>query len=84
MLILVLLSLILLVDYIYTAGKVILNTNEIFNIQNDIITYSAKPGKVYCFINGIGVENINLLNTVPGDAVEFVYDSSIFQSLTCL
>lgn len=67
-----------LVDYIYTAGKVILNTNEILNIQNDIITYSAKPGKVYCFINGIGVENINLLNTVPGDAVEFVYDSSIF------
>lgn len=64
---------------IKVVGDVPLSNQAILDIQNQLAIYAAKPGRVYCYINGYMVNTINLVNTKPGDVVEFVYDSSIYK-----
>lgn len=50
---------------------------DIIDIQNLSNVYKALPGYVYCYINGIYSDSINLLKTQIGDVIEFQYDSSV-------
>lgn len=66
-------------DYIFIGGKTILTTDDILTIQNTIASYRTLTGETYCFINGVKVSNISILNASIGDACEFIYDSSIIK-----
>jgi hypothetical protein len=64
---------------VYVEGRTPLNTDDILALQNDLATYQAKPGAVYCFVNGYKQNTINLFTVNVGDVVEFVYDASIYK-----
>lgn len=63
-------------DYIFINGKTVINSQDILDIQNEVIA-KRLLGNVNCFINGKFSNDINIINTVPGDIVEYVFDSSI-------
>lgn len=64
-------------DSIYTYGLVVGSQNDILDVQSSFATYRALVGHVYGFINGYMVNDITIQNTVAGDVIEFVYDSTI-------
>lgn len=68
-------------DNVKVIGKFISQSQDILDIQNSLNGYRTFPGHCYCFINGMLVDNINLLTAKVGDHVEFVYDASIKQVL---
>lgn len=57
--------------------KVPINTDQILEIQNLYELYNNKPGYVFCYINGIYTNKIDLIRTSIGDTIEFIYDSSV-------
>lgn len=63
-------------DYIYIGGATVNNTQDILNIQNEVIS-KRLLGNVNCYINGKYTNDINIINTVSGDVVEYVFDSSV-------
>lgn len=69
-------------DVIYVEGIQAVTTTDILAMQNKIVTYRQKPGYVTCWLNGFRVENISLINSVPGDYIEFVFDASVKRTVT--
>lgn len=69
-------------DIIQVIGRKVQTNQDIINLQASLNAYRALPGACYCSVNGMVVDNIDLITTRPGDAAEFVYDSSIKQILT--
>jgi hypothetical protein len=61
----------------FTDGLIVSNLSDINSIRSAIAIQKSKPGVTYCFVNGLMVENVTLLNTKIGDIVEYIYDSSI-------
>lgn len=66
-------------DMIYVKGRSTTTTADILDVQREFDVYAAKPGLTCAFINGVRHQNISLLNSVPGDVVEFIYDSTVMQ-----
>lgn len=64
-------------DYIHVEGGRYADNTAIVALQTTYETYVAKTGQTYAFVNGRKVHAINLFTVLPGDVVEFVYDSSI-------
>jgi len=62
---------------VVVRGKRVEVAGDIINYQTEILAQRAKPGAVFCFINGVFKDDINPLNTVIGDEIEYVYDSSV-------
>jgi hypothetical protein len=76
--------------FITTVGQTCLNTTEILAMQNGYQTIKAAiaagsaaypGGKVYAFVNGMRVSGPDLFTVQPGDCVEYVYDSSIYNEV---
>jgi hypothetical protein len=57
--------------------KIANDTNDILAIQTLYNTYSALNGYVYCYINGVYTNKIDLPRCNIGDVIEFIYDSSV-------
>ncbi len=66
-------------DFIHVAGFIPTTTQDILDIQQEFLDYAALPGKVYAYVNGFTVSEINLVHVSPGDIVEYVYDSSVYK-----
>lgn len=66
-------------DFIYTEGTRFTTTQSILDFQTIYQDYAARTGQTYCFVNGLKVDNIDLINAAVGDVAEFVYDSSIYK-----
>lgn len=65
-------------DFIKVNGGTMYTIEDILALQNEYAVLNQKPGALYAFINGRYCDGINLLNAVPGDIVEYVYDSSVY------
>lgn len=63
---------------VYVQGVTAKFIADILTLQTAQATYQAKPGKVYSFVNGAYVDQIDLLTMQVGDTAEFVYDASIY------
>lgn len=66
-------------DFIHVEGGTFNTTNEILNFQTSYDNYKLRVGQTYAFVNGVKVDNIDLVNVNLGDTAEFVYDSSIYK-----
>ena len=71
-------------NYIQTGGQVVRNSTDILavqnafvGVQNDIANGVRVAGAVYALVNGYQVGTISPFTVKAGDAVEWVYDSSI-------
>lgn len=65
------------VDYIKIQGMIVRTPDEILTMQH-LYEDSVAIGSTYAFVNGMLVDKIDMLNVGLGDAVEFVYDGSIY------
>lgn len=68
-------------DNIYSYGLIVASSNDILDMQTTMAVYTAMPGHVYGFINGYFVNTISVQNTIIGDVIELVYDSTIKEIL---
>lgn len=68
-------------DYIHVEGKTVLSNQEFLDFQSLYLSYKAKPGLVYCFVDGFKAKDIDLINATVNSLVEFVYDSSIVKTV---
>lgn len=66
-------------DFIHVEGGVFTTTNEILAFQALYDSYKLRDGQTYAFVNGIKVDNIDLITLNLHDSAEFVYDSSIYK-----
>jgi hypothetical protein len=64
-------------DYIKVEGGTVPTTADILSLQQKYNAIALLPGAVYVFVNGFKVSTIDLFSVLPGDIVEYVYDSSI-------
>jgi hypothetical protein len=69
-------------DILFITGMKIQNNQQTIALQQLLATYTAKHGKVYCYINGFRVQSLSLVNVAIGDIVEFYYDSSVKRVVT--
>lgn len=69
-------------DFVYCEGREVGNNAEILSIQASCSAYKAKPGYVYCYKNGLLIDDITLVTVNIGDSVEFIYDSSVKRVVT--
>lgn len=67
------------IDKVVVSGKRIKVQQDIVDFQIATLPLNSLDGLVYSFVNGYKVENINLTNTIVGDVVEVVFDSSVHQ-----
>lgn len=67
------------VDYIKSVGMRPQNTADIIKLQSDFTKLQSLPGVVYGFVNGYKVTAIDLFTVAVQDAVEYIYDSSVFK-----
>lgn len=63
-------------------SKQSLSNQDILDMQNRITFLSQRPGRVISYVNGRIVDKVNLINAIPGDYIDFIYDPSIKQTLT--
>jgi hypothetical protein len=68
-------------DYIQVTGQRVLNQAAILQMQKDYKALAALPGCVSAFVNGYRVSGIDPFTATIGDVVEYVYDSSVYQTL---
>lgn len=64
-------------NYIKISGKYIGNSQDILDLQSEMIVLQSKIGHVFAYVNGYKVHEITPLNTKVGDVAEYVYDSTI-------
>lgn len=65
-------------DVVEVRGTVPKSTQEILDFQYALQQkQNLGYGHVYCFLNGMKVSNLTLLNVALGDYIEYVYDGSI-------
>ncbi len=69
-------------DIVYCNGRIVNSTADILALQTECSLYKAKPGHVYCYKNGLLIEDITLVTVSVNDSVEFVYDSSVKRVVT--
>lgn len=69
-------------DYLLCKGKEITDNQEILDLQNEVTDLKTKNGYVFCYKNGMLIDNIDMVTTAIGDSVEFVYDSSVKRVVT--
>ncbi len=69
-------------DKVYVKGGTISTSDKILEYQNEIIAKRQLQGEVNCFLNGNYVTDINVINTVVGDVVEYLYDGSVKKKIT--
>lgn len=55
---------------------------EINTMQGKIAQMSTNQEQLLCFVNGVKVDNIDLVTTQPGDYVDAIYDGSIKRTVT--
>ena len=58
-------------------GRVMASVENILELQNTFITLDALNGHVYCYINGVYTDKINLPQIQVDDVAELIYDSSV-------
>ena len=58
-------------------GLTIQSSAELVAIRNEVTQLQAKPGHVFCFVNGVLRETISARTAVVGDTVEYEYDASV-------
>jgi len=61
---------------IMIQGQQVTTRNQIVDLQTETGKQPA-AGRRFCFVNGVYVEQITLLNTKPGDDVEYYDDLSV-------
>lgn len=66
-------------DVITTVGSRPTTTDQILALQAQFQSLQTQPGAVYAFVNGYKVSAIDLFTVALGDAVEYIYDSSVFK-----
>lgn len=66
-------------NYVLVNGGTPLNQQAIIDLQMQYNQLASQPGKVYAFVNGYAVSQIDLFTVAVGDIVEFVYDSSVYK-----
>lgn len=52
-------------------------SQDISDLQADMMTLPTDRGAVICYVNGHKVDTISRVNTVRGDYVDYIYDASI-------
>lgn len=70
------------VEKIHAEGRDIRNTQDIIDLQNLVNSYPTNNGFVFCYKNGLIINNINMTTVSVGDSVEYVYDSSVKKVVT--
>lgn len=60
-----------------TVGLVPDSDSTIMFLQAQVTSLKQQPGVVRSYVNGVLVDDINLVTCKKGDCVEFVYDSSV-------
>lgn len=68
-------------DLIYAYSVVPSVLNDILVVQNKITYYKTLPGSLFIYKNGLLVSDITLLNTSLKDAIDIVYDSTVFREV---
>ena len=68
-------------DLIYAYSVVPTVMNDILVIQNKIAYYKTLSGSLFIYKNGLLVNDITLLNTSLKDAIDIVYDSTVFREV---
>ena len=66
-------------DFINVEGMKITSNQDLIRFQDKYLIEKAKIGQVYCFVNGLIVNELSIRTMQIGDTVEFVYDSSIYK-----
>lgn len=70
-------------DFIEVRGGLLSSTDDIVALQNQYATAAARPiGKAVAYVNGVMVSAINLINCAVGDYAEYIYDASIYRTVT--
>lgn len=64
-----------------TDGCTVLTVNDITRIQSQVNGFMAKPGAVFCYVNGNLTDDISPLNSKVGDVIEYVYDASVKETV---
>ena len=60
-----------------TVGLVPDSDSTIMFLQAQVSSMKKLPGVTRCYVNGVLVDDINLVTCKKGDCAEFVYDSSV-------
>lgn len=68
-------------DMIVVRGKATTTTDELLAVQRKYEEYRNLPGATFAFVNGVRHNGISLVNASVGDVVEFVYDSTVMQTI---
>ena len=68
-------------DMIVVKGKTVTTVEELLEVQRLFDVYKLMPGATFAYINGIRHDSISLINAKVGDVVEFVYDSTVMQTI---
>ncbi len=58
-------------------GKKIKYVSDTLDMQSTFNTLDALPGYVYCYVNGVYTDKIDLVRVQIDDVVEMIYDSSV-------
>ncbi len=69
-------------DGTYSKSLAPTTVAQISNFGAETTNYKAKPGYVFCFVNGMLRQDINISTVSVGDVAEFIYDSSIKKVVT--
>lgn len=64
-------------DVIVSEGKVAVRVEDILSYQNKVATYRNQNGYVFCYVNGMTVNEISPFTAKVGDSIEYVYDNSV-------
>lgn len=67
------------IDHVTTDGARPKSTDAILKLQTAFAKLQALPGAAYAFVNGYKVSTIDLFTVKAGDAVEYIYDASVFK-----
>lgn len=67
-------------DGIDVQGMTLGTSDDIMAMQTAYFAAVSKPGATYGFVNGLRVKQLSFATMAVGDVVEFVYDSSVYQT----
>lgn len=68
-------------DIMYCYGVTITSIEVIMALEAKLREYQSRQGVIFYYCNGLNVGKLDLLSLSLGDIVEFVFDSSIKQTL---
>lgn len=67
---------------IFTQGQRLMSALDKSNLKDAYDTYIQNPGKTFLFVNGLKVSTWDDAKIKVGDSVEFIYDGSVYKSVS--